>query len=174
MSEAVQDISRDLFASEARNLHAIQKNAKSMMERVIERLDDYPEAESRLRAHLVDKDNEMRRLEQILERMGEDASGAKDGLMAMMGSTSGAVTSVLEDDILKTSMATYGLASYEICAYEGMIMLAEKAGESSAVPLLEECLSEERAMAEWLHEHMQPTLERYLQLRSEKGHGAAH
>lgn len=170
----VQEISRDLLASEARNLHAIQKNARAMMERVIDRLDDYPDARERLQAHMVDKDSEMRRLEQILGDIGEDPSALKDSAMAMMGAMSGAMTGGLEDDILKTSMATYGLASYEICAYEGMITLAEKAGQSQAVPLLKTCLEEEKAMAEWLHEHMAPTLERYLELRSAEGRDAAH
>jgi ferritin-like metal-binding protein YciE len=170
----VQGIAGHLLASEARNLHAIQKNAKTMIERVIDRLDDYPEAKSRQRAHLVDKDNEMRRLEEVLGAMGEDASSLKDSAMSVMGGLTGLMTGGLEDDILKTSMATYGLAEYEICAYEGMIALAEKAAQERAVPLLESCLAEERAMAEWLHAHMLPTLDRYLELRSQKGLQAAH
>ncbi len=170
----VQHISRELLANEAQNLHAIQKNAKAMMERVIDRLDDYPEARQRLQAHLTDKDNEMRRLEQILYDMGRDSSSLKDSTMSMMGGMTGAMTAALQDDILKSSMATYGLASYEICAYEEMIALAEKAGELRAVPLLKTCLEEERAMAAWLHEHMRPTLERYLELRAVKGGAAAH
>ncbi|MEI9916524.1 MAG: DUF892 family protein [Methylovirgula sp.] len=169
-----QDISRELLAIEARNLHAIQKNAKAMMKRVIERLDDYSEAKQRLIAHLSDKDNEMLRLEHILADLGQDASSFKDSAMSMMGGMAGAMTGALEDDILKSSMVTYGLASYEICAYEEMILLAGKADQPTAIPLLKACLSEEKAMAEWLHEHLAPTLERYLKLRSEKGHEAAH
>lgn len=170
----VQSISRELLANEARNLHAIQNNAKAMMHRVIDRLDDYPDAKQRLIAHLSDKDNEMRRLEQILKWLGEDTSSFKDSTMSMMGGLAGSMTGALDDDIIKSSMVTYGLASYEICAYEGMILLAEKAGQSEAIPLLNRCLAEEQAMADWLHEHMLPTLERYLKLRSEEGHAAAH
>lgn len=174
MTQTVQQISRDLLASEARNLHAIQKNAKAMMLRVIDRLEHYPDAKSRLQAHLTDKDNEMARLEQVLAELGEDASGAKDAVMSMMGEMTGVMTGGLEDDIVKTSMMTYGLASYEIVAYEGMIALAQTAGVANATPLLQACLDEERAMAQWLHDHMQPTLERYLELRSQEGRQAAH
>lgn len=170
----VQNISRELLVNDARTLHAVQKNAKAMMKRVFNRIDDYPEAKSRLLAHLTDKDNEMRRLEEILADMGEDPSLLQDSAMSMMGSMTGAMTGGLEDDIVQTSMVTYGLANYEICAYEGMIALAQKAGQSRAVPLLRTCLEEERAMAQWLHEHMAPTLERYLELRSVKGRKAAH
>lgn len=169
-----QDIARELLISDARTLHAVQKNARSMMVKVIDRLDDYPEAKQRLKAHLSDKDNEMRRLEEILADLGEKASSMQDTTMAMMGSVTGALTSGLADDILQASMMTFGLASYEICAYEGMIALAEKAGEHPAVPLLKTCLEEERAMADWLHSHMPGTLDRYVELRCVKGREAAH
>lgn len=168
-----QDIARELLANEARNLHAIQKNAHAMMLKVIDRLDSYPDAKARLEAHLTDKTSEMARLEEILGSLGEDLSGFKDTAMGAMGGMTGWMTSGLDDDILKTSMATYGLASYEIVAYEGMIELAKEAGISDAVPLLEKCLGEEKAMAEWLHEHMAPTLDRYLDIRARAGTEAA-
>lgn len=170
----VRSLSRELLANEARNLHAIQKNAKAMMDRVIDRLDDYPDAKQRLIAHLSDKDNEMRLLEVVLQDLGEDLSSVEDSAMSMMGRLAGAMTGSLDDDIIKSSMITYGLASYEICAYEGMIVLAEKAEQPTAVSLLESCLAEEQAMAQWLHEHMTPTLEQYLKLRCEEGRAAAH
>ena len=174
MAEAQGQIARDMLVQEARNLHAIQKNAKAMMLRVIDRLDSYPDAEARLRAHLGDKDREMARLEQILGSLGEKPSGFKDGTMSAMGGATAMLTAGWEDDILKTSMLTYGLANYEIVAYEGMIVLAQTAGLAEAASLLEACLAEERAMAEWLHEHMKPTLQRYLELRAHAGHEAAH
>ena len=171
--ERVQ-IAREMLANEARNLHAIQKNAMSMMLRVIDRLDHYPDAKARLQAHLADKDNEMSRLEQILVSLGDDPSGFKDSTMSAMGGATAMLTSGLDDDILKTSMLTYGLANYEIVAYEGMIALAQVAGLADAGKLLDTCLSEEKAMAKWLHEHMLPTLQRYLDLRVEVGKEAAH
>jgi ferritin-like metal-binding protein YciE len=164
---------RKMLLNEARNLHAIQKNAKSMMLRVIDRLEHYPDAKARLEAHLTDKDEEMRQLEQILESEGSAASGAKDGLMSAMGGMTAMMTSTLDDDIIRTSMLTFGLAKYEIAAYEGMILLAHKAGMDSAVPLIEDCLRREKAMAEWLHDNMAPTLERYLML-SERELEPAH
>jgi ferritin-like metal-binding protein YciE len=170
----VQILSRELLATEARNLHAIQNNAKAMMQHVVDRLDDYPEAKQRLVAHLSDKDNEIRRLEEILRSLNQDPSSFKDSTMSMMGGLVGSMTGALADDIVKSSMLTFGLASYEICAYEGMILLAEKADQPAAIPLLKTCLQEEKAMAGWLHEHMPATLERYIALRSKKGKDAAH
>ena len=174
MPQTRQQIAQDLLMNEARNLHAIQKNAKTMMLRVIDRLDSYPDAKARLQAHLGDKDAEMARLEQILAACHDDSSSFKDGAMSAMGGLTAMLTSTLDDDILKTSMLTYGLASYEIVAYEGMILLAKEANLDEASNLLEACLAEEKAMAQWLHEHMAPTLQRYLELRTQSVHEAAH
>ena len=168
-----QDIAREMLANEARNLHAIQKNAHAMMVKVIDRLDSYPDAKARLEAHLTDKTNEMARLKDILASMGEDLSGFKDGTMSAMGGVTAMMTSGLDDDILKTSMLTYGLANYEIVAYEGMIQLAKEAGIPDAVAPLEKCLADEKAMADWLHEHMAPTLLHYLEVRERAGAKAA-
>ena len=85
MNAAATEAARDLFVAGLQNIHAIQKDARSMMTKVIDRLENYPEARERLVAHLTDKDNEMKRAEQILESMGEKASGAKDTAMSVMG-----------------------------------------------------------------------------------------
>jgi ferritin-like metal-binding protein YciE len=170
---SARETALEMLLNEARNLHAIQKNARSMMLRVIDRLDHYPEAKARLEAHLGDKDAEMRNLEQLLESEGERASGTKDALMSGMGGITAMMTSMLDDDIIRTSMLTFGLAQYEIAAYEGMVLLAQRAGKSDQVPLVEDCLAREKAMAEWLHAHMAPTLERFLEL-SEREVEAAH
>jgi ferritin-like metal-binding protein YciE len=170
---SAQETARTMLLNEARNLHAIQKNARSMMLKVIDRLEHYPDARARLEAHLGDKDAEMANLEQLLQSEGEAASGAKDGLFSAMGSMTATLTSALNDDVIRTSLLTYGLASYEIAAYEGMVQLARRAGREDAVPLVEDCLRREKAMAEWLHSHMAPTLERFLEL-SEREVEAAH
>jgi ferritin-like metal-binding protein YciE len=168
-----EQVARKLFVSGLEDIHAIQRDAKSMMLKVIDRLDHYPQARERLQQHLGDKEREMQRAETILNEMGEKPSGTKDGTFSMMGGATAMMTGALPDDVLKTSMLTFGLANYEIALYESLIHLAEPAGQPQAVDLLKQSLSEEKAMAEWLHVNMAPTLDRYLQLSSQ-GEKAAH
>lgn len=168
-----QSEARKLFVSGLENIHAIQRDAKSMMLKLIDRLENYPDARERLRAHLADKEREMDRAEKILSDMGETSSGAKDSVFSAMGGTMGAMAGAWRDDILQSSMLTYGLANYEIALYEALIALAGPAGQPQAQGPLRESLSEERAMADWLHENLKPTLERYLEL-SATGRQAAH
>jgi ferritin-like metal-binding protein YciE len=168
-----QPQARKLFVAGLENIHAIQRDAKSMMLKLIDRLENYPEARERLRAHLGDKEREMDRAEKILADMGESASGAKDSMFSAMGGMTAALTGGRSDDVLQSSMLTFGLANYEIALYEALIALAEPAGQPEAQGLLRDSLSEERAMADWLHQNLKPTLDRYLEL-SEDGHKAAH
>jgi ferritin-like metal-binding protein YciE len=168
-----QPEARKLFVSGLENIHAIQRDAKSMMLKVIDRLEHYPEARERLTAHLGDKKREMERAEKILAGMGETTSGVKDSVFSAMGGMTAAMTGGLSDDVLQSSMLTFGLASYEIALYEALIALAAPAGEPAAKSLLEESLAEERAMADWLHTNLKPTLDRYLELCAD-GATAAH
>lgn len=168
-----QPEARKLFVSGLENIHAIQRDAKSMMLKLIDRLEHYPQARQRLEAHLGDKEREMDRAETILTGMGETTSGAKDSVFSAMGGMTAAMTGGRNDDVLQSSMLTFGLANYEIALYESLITLAEPAGEPQAKGLLEASLSEEKAMADWLHENLRPTLHRYLEL-SAAGQTAAH
>jgi ferritin-like metal-binding protein YciE len=170
---STQDAARKIFVAGLEDIHAIQRDAKAMMLKVIDRLDHYPEARERLKAHLGDKEREMARAEEILSRIGEKPSGAKDSMFSMMGGATAMLTGMADDDILKSSMLTYALAGYEIALYESLLTLAEPAGAPDARPLLEQSLTEERNMAEWLHEHLEPTVMRYVELKG-AGQQAAH
>jgi ferritin-like metal-binding protein YciE len=168
-----QDAARELLVSGLENIHAIQRQAKAMMKQVIDRLDHYPDAKQRLIAHLTDKENEMKRAEQILQAMGKDVSGLKDSTFAAMGGMTAMMTGAASDDVLLSSMLTYGLANYEIALYQSLLVLAEQAGQANATPLLQESLKEEQAMAQWLGDNLEPTVLRYLELKGQ-GQNAAH
>lgn len=166
-SRTPQEEARKLFVSGLEEIHAIQRDAKSMMLKVIDRLEHYPQAKQRLEAHLSDKDHELARAEQILESLGEKPSGLKDATFSAMGGMTAALTDTLADDVLKTSMLTFGIAQYEIALYKSLITLAEPAGAPGARSLLNQSLAEERAMADWLDEHLSPTVLRYVELRAQ-------
>lgn len=51
----------------------------------MDRLEQYPAVEARLRDHLKDKEAQMRRIETILETMGESPSTLKDSVSVMFG-----------------------------------------------------------------------------------------
>jgi ferritin-like metal-binding protein YciE len=77
-----------------------------------------------------------------------------------------------DDAILKNSFASYSFEHYEIAAYESLLELAELAGAREIMPLLEESLQEERAMAEWLGSSVRQVTRQYIQRRERKDQAA--
>lgn len=167
------DTALPLFTDGLRNAHALQKNCREMLERQVDRLEKYPAIEARLRAHLKDKDTQLHRLEGILSDLGESPSVMKDAAAALGGNVSALMAAPMSDEVLKNSAANYAMANLEIATYESLLVLGEAAGKVDAIRALQTSLSEERAMANWLAEHMRETAVMFLKMRSE-GQQASH
>lgn len=164
---------RDLFVTGLKDVHAAVRQGRRMVENQIERLESYPQVEERLRAHMDDKNAQLKRVEEILESLGEKRSALKDMGMSAAGSLSTMMTAATDDEILKNSLASFGLASFNAASFESLVVLGSLAGEKEAVRKLQDCLSEERAMSAWLAENMRGVIHMYLQNRSE-GRQASH
>jgi ferritin-like metal-binding protein YciE len=161
------DEARKLFIEGLRNAHASEENCRTMMQRQIERLENYPRVEARLRTHLRETEAQIERLESILEGLGESRSALKDMAMKVGANMGAMMNAPAGDEILKNSLANYAMANFEIAAYESLLVIGEAAGETEAVRTLQKSLSEERAMAAWLAENLRGLTVMHLQLRSE-------
>lgn len=173
MTPISQDEARKLFVAGLKDAHAAARQCKEMTERQVNRLERYPQVESRLRAHLDEKDAQLARLESVLESLGESRSVLKDAAMALAGNLSAMSTMPAGDEILKNSLAMSGMAQFEVASLEALLVLGEAAGHPQAIRQLQASLSEERAMAAWLAENLRGVLTMHLQLRSE-GRQASH
>jgi ferritin-like metal-binding protein YciE len=156
---------RETFVVGLKNAHAVEKEALAIMEPQIARLKNYPELEVRLRLHVEETNDQIRRLETILQSLSEDYSSLKDmvakagGTLAAMGHT------VAGDEILKNTFANFAFENFEIAAYRSLIVLADAGGFPGAVASLQQTLDEEEAMADWLAESIAPTTLRYVELK---------
>jgi hypothetical protein len=65
---------REIFVVGLRNAHAMETQARELMERQSERLDEYPEVKAKLTAHLQETNEQLKRLERCLDALGEGAS----------------------------------------------------------------------------------------------------
>jgi ferritin-like metal-binding protein YciE len=163
----------ELFITGLKNAHGAASQCRTMVEAQLGRLENYPVLEAKLQSHLAEKDQQLARLEQILASVGESHSTAKDTAMSAMGALGTMAHSMAGDEIIKNSFASYALANFEAAAYETLLLFGEAAGQFDALPLLQQSLSEERAMAAFIAENLRPTGMRFLQLRSE-GRQASH
>jgi ferritin-like metal-binding protein YciE len=159
---ADNDTIRDVYVVGLRNAHALEKEATQLIERQLERLDDYPEVRQRLRQHLEETHAQHKRLDEILDRLGEERSTLKDVAMSFMGNMAAMAHVPADDEILKNTFANLAFENYEVAAYRSLITLAEAVGDQQAVPLLRQTLEEERNMAAWIDEHVPEITHAYL------------
>ncbi|MEW6254863.1 MAG: ferritin-like domain-containing protein [Pseudomonadota bacterium] len=155
---------RDVFVLGLRNAHALENEALSIMNRQLDRLENYPDLASRLRQHVDETEEQKTRLDSILSELGEDTSTLKDMGASLMGNMAALGHAVADDEILKNAFADFAFENYEIAAYRSLITMAETGGFAHATPLLEASLRQEEDMAAWLEDHLPDVTRRYLDL----------
>jgi ferritin-like metal-binding protein YciE len=152
----------DLFLTGLRNQHAVETQAISLLSRQVERLENYPEMEARMREHIEESKVHARRLEEILFALGSTHSALKDAGLSLTANMAALAHSVAPDEVVKNSFANYAFEHFEIAAYKSLITLSQAVGQTSGITALEQSLREEIAMAEWINEHLADTTLQYL------------
>jgi ferritin-like metal-binding protein YciE len=156
----------DVFLTGLRNAHAMESQAVSIIQPQLNRLTHYPEVSELLQTHLRETEMQIGRLEEILAGIDESASMVKDTVMSMAGSMAALTHSAAPDEILKNSFANLAFENYEIAAYTSLLVVAERAGASRFVPLLEQTLQEEREMADAIERMLPGVTERFVTLKA--------
>ncbi len=165
---AAKDTAREIFVVGLRNAHALEREAVQIMQRQVDRIQNYPEVSQRLKAHIAETEEQARRLEQILSQLGESTSTLKDLGGALMGNMAALAHSIAGDEILKNTFANNAFENFEIASYMSLMALARQGGFTTAIPLLERTLEEERRMAEWVESNVEKITLAYLQ-REQQG-----
>jgi ferritin-like metal-binding protein YciE len=153
---------RDIFAVGLRNAHAMEIQARELLERQSERLTDYPEVKARLQTHLKETETQLQRLEQCLSALGENTSTLKDTTQSFVANMMAMGHSMAGDEILKNTFADNAFENYEIAAYKSLLALCGPAGAESARTTLEQSLKEEEAMASWVDQNVEKVTLAYL------------
>lgn len=153
---------RNLLIVGLRNAHAMEVQARELMERQSERTDDYPEVKAQLIHHLAETKSQLRRLEHCLESCGETTSTFKDTTQSVMGNTMAMAHAVAGDEILKNTFANNAFENYEIAAYKSLLALCDQAETPQLKQPLQESLREEEAMAEWIEQNVEKVTRQFL------------
>jgi ferritin-like metal-binding protein YciE len=134
---------REIFITGLRNAHAMEVQAREMIERQIERTSDYPEVRAKLQAHLEETHNQLRRLDHCLASCGEDASTLKDVAQSMTGNFLAMAHGVADDEILKNTFANNAFENFEIAAYKSLLAICDEAEAATCRQHLEASLRSE-------------------------------
>lgn len=160
------DYARDVFVTGLKNAHAMEKQALSIMQPQVNRLEHYPDLSHRLQSHISETETQIQRLDEILEAVGESSSGIKDTFLSTVGSMAAIGHVPAADEVLKNSFANLAFENYELASYISLVTAARVAGESQAVPLLEASLNEEQRMAEWVAENIPSITKTFISLKN--------
>jgi ferritin-like metal-binding protein YciE len=136
--------------------------ARELMERQSERLDEYPEVKARISAHLQETNEQLKRLEQCLEACGESTSSMKDTAQSMAANLQAMAHSMAGDEILKNTLANNAFENFEIAAYKSLLALCGAAGQEAARAPLQQSLREEERMAQWIDSNVEKVTMEYL------------
>jgi ferritin-like metal-binding protein YciE len=157
---------RDIYVTGLINAHGLENQAIQLMERQVERYENYPAMAQRLREHIEETRRQARRLEELLGLLGSAPSTVKDVGMSIMGNLAAMTQAVMQDEVIKNTFANFAFEHYEIAAYRALLTMAEVAGDANGPPLLRESLDEELRMAKWIEDHLDETTRTYMRLES--------
>jgi ferritin-like metal-binding protein YciE len=163
MAESIKDI----YITGLRNAHALETQAVQLLQRQVERLENYPALSQRIKQHIEESRTQSDRLKQILASHGSSESTLKDLGAGFMGNMAALAHVPTPDEVLKNSFANFAFEHYEIASYRALISMAEMAGDRAAVPLLQETLKEEVALAEWIDQALPDVVKTYVQRESQ-------
>jgi ferritin-like metal-binding protein YciE len=147
----------------------MERQAQEMLERQIESLENYPDLKNKLREHLGETKEQLKRLEKCLTDLDSSPSTVKDMALAFGANVVALANSAAPDAVLKCTFANAGLEAYEIAAYKSLLVMAEKAGARMKT-VLQESLREEERMAAWVDKHVQDVTGKFV--RDEEAHAA--
>ena len=153
---------RDIFIVGLRNAHAMEIQARELMERQSERLGDYPNVQAKVAAHLAETKEQIRRLDQCLEACGESASSLKDTAQSVAANVMAMTHAMAGDEILKNTFANNAFEHFEIAAYKSLLALCSQAGMDAARAPLEMSLREEEQMAAWIDANIGEVTKAYV------------
>lgn len=148
---------RDLYIAGLVNAHALEQQAAQLLQRQLERLEDFPHLEARLREHIAESHRQQRRVGDLLQDLGQSNSSMKDFGLGLLGNVASLVHVPAADELVKNNFANYAFEHYEIATYRTLITMARAAGADAHIPVLQQNLDEEQAMADWISEHLEDT-----------------
>lgn len=164
---------RELFVTGVKNAHALEHQALSIMTPQVSRIENYPEVADRLQEHIEETNGQIARLEEILGGLSESSSTIKDAALSITGTMAAVSHSLAGDEILKDSFANYAFENFEIASYKSLITMAEDGQFQTFVPLLQQTLTQEQQMAEWIDERLPQITRRYVELSALAGSAEA-
>src|SRR5438270_7426558 len=112
--------------------------------------------------HLDETRAHAERLERCLRTLGTEPSGLKTAASQTLETAKTFATMFASDEPVKDYLAATGAEYFEVACYKALIAAAKELGEQVLVPLLEQNLREDQAMARWMEDNIEVAVRGYL------------
>lgn len=142
----------DLFVHSLRDVYYAENQILKALPKMIDKATN-PELKQGLQSHLEETEGQVRRLEEVFEMVGMEASGvdcpAIDGIIKEAENNASEVEdeNVLDAAIVADAQA---VEHYEMARYGTLVAWAQELGRNDCAELLQETLEEEKAADEKL------------------------
>ncbi len=153
---------RDEVIDWLNDAYAMERGLEVTLRKQSENNDVHRAVRDRARIHLDETIEHAERLTRCLEMLGTAPSSVKSMTGQMMEMGKGIMTKFARDERIKDFLAAYGSEYFEVACYKSLIAGARAAGEEEIIPLLEQNLKEDRAMADWLDMNVEGITRDYL------------
>ena len=173
MATQTADVLQSVFITGLKNIHGVEHQALALIDRQLDHLSNYPEISEALRKHRGETEQQIVRVEEILDGFGENRSLLKDVALTLSGNLAALVHMVAPDEVLKNSFANFAFENFEAASYTSLIVLAEAGSFTGATSLLQTSLTEEQAMAAWINDHNASLTLKFVERRA-AGETAGH
>lgn len=154
---------KEHLADWLRDAHAMEEQSATMMRKLSDRLEHYPELRGRIQRHIEETEQQAKRLEGCLKSHGSKGSAVKDIAGKITATIQGFSGIAVEDEVVKGHLAHYVFEQYEMASYRILIATAETVGDEETRRVCETNLREEEEMAAWLADNLPATVQKYLQ-----------
>jgi ferritin-like metal-binding protein YciE len=161
--DAIMTTAREHLIAWLRDAHAMEEQAKSLLETQIKRLKSYPSALPRLQEHLDETERQRAAVEECLRELGSDTSTLKDLSTKMMATMQGFTHMMSSDEILKHALANHAFERFEAASYRSLAAAADAAGEPRIAETARRILAEEERMGNWVWDQIPILTEEYIQ-----------
>jgi ferritin-like metal-binding protein YciE len=153
---------RDEVIDWLNDAYAMERSLEVMLRKQADNEDVHRAVRERARIHLDETVEHAERVSRCLEMLGSTASAPKTVVGQVTEIAKGMMTKFARDERVKDFLAAYGSEYFEVACYKSLIAGARAAGEEEIVPLLEQNLKEDSAMASWLDMNVEAITRDYL------------
>lgn len=152
-----------------RDAHAMEKQAESMLEKMADRLEHYPDLKARIEQHIEETRQQQAMVQSVIDRYDTSRSVFKDTMGKLTAMGQGMAGMMAEDEVVKGAISGYVFENIEIASYTSLIAAAGVVGDTEGARIFTEIRDQEIAMAQWCLEHLPEVTEQFMSRSATEG-----